>query len=236
MDHYAMLSQSFRTLGAAFTPSDGWKKLFAAYSPQEVVSLDGHTMIRRAYHNIKHIEHCIAELNCVQLDPFTRALVETAIWYHDVIYTTRGSISISDELASAHWAHTDLMQSGARSSVADSVYRLILFTEDHWCPISEDERLVSDLDLSILGAQFHVFCETYEEGIRKEYGWAHDADYYLGRKDFVSKFLAKRHNSETPIYYTDFFRKKYEKRAWDNLLWLEQHCEAKLQEIAKQQV
>lgn len=52
----------------------------------------------------------------------------------------------------------------------------------------------------------------YEKGIRQEYLHIPYTTYSILRKEFVNKML-----SRDSIYYTDYFKNKYESKARENL-------------------
>ena len=68
-----------------------------------------------------------------------------------------------------------------------------------------------DIDLTILGQSKNDF-NKYENQIRKEYDFVSDREFAQGRKKILNSFL-----SSPRIYKTDYFFKKYEKKARENL-------------------
>jgi predicted metal-dependent HD superfamily phosphohydrolase len=68
-----------------------------------------------------------------------------------------------------------------------------------------------DIDLASLGRPAEVFDENTRL-IRKEYPHVADADFARGRREMLGRFLARPR-----IYYTDFFRDRYEAKARANL-------------------
>jgi len=78
-------------------------------------------------------------------------------------------------------------------------------------PKNIDEKFVVDIDLSILG-QLQERFDEYEKNIKKEYSQIPEEKFKGGRKIILKKFLDRQN-----IYFTDFFRKKYELQARENL-------------------
>ena len=68
-----------------------------------------------------------------------------------------------------------------------------------------------DMDLSILGASVDVYTQ-FERNVRQEYKRVPYFLYRKKRKEILQSFLARE-----AIYYTDFFRDKWEKPARRNL-------------------
>jgi predicted metal-dependent HD superfamily phosphohydrolase len=91
------------------------------------------------------------------------------------------------------------------------VISLIMATKHVEPPRNNDERLIADIDLTILGRPTGEYQE-YEDGVRQEYGWVQEERFRAGRAEVLARFLAREH-----IYYTDHFREKYEENARANL-------------------
>ena len=79
-------------------------------------------------------------------------------------------------------------------------------------PEDADAALLVDVDLSILGQSGDRF-DQYEEQIRREYDWVEAKAFSAGRSAILKSFLQRPF-----IYSTEFFRKKYEKPARENLV------------------
>lgn len=103
------------------------------------------------------------------------------------------------------------------SSNVDTVSRWILQTKSHSLSHSDltgtdcDESLFLDLDLSILGAEAHVY-EQYSHNIRREYNFYELQAYRIGRSKILSSFLERQR-----IYYSSFFHNLFEVQARANL-------------------
>jgi len=94
---------------------------------------------------------------------------------------------------------------------ADVARELILATKHDAIPDGIDAKVLIDVDLSILGRSPDVFDE-YERKIRKEYLWIPEYQFRKRRGAILHTFLDR-----DPVYLTDFFRKKYESKARENL-------------------
>ncbi|HJQ40267.1 MAG TPA: N-methyl-D-aspartate receptor NMDAR2C subunit [Thermoanaerobaculia bacterium] len=162
----------------------------------------------RAYHTAQHIDECLAQLELVREQCERPAEVELALWFHDAIYDTRAH---DNEPRSADWAARELASAGASSGVIDTVRSLILITRHNAIPATRDEQLLSDIDLSILGAPRARFDE-YEAQVRREYAWVPDDVFQRERGKILQSFLAR-----PSIYATEFFRARLEETARENL-------------------
>ena len=102
---------------------------------------------------------------------------------------------------------------GVDDKIIDRVIRLILTTKHREADLIQrnDEMYIIDVDLSILGKPREEFDE-YERNIRKEYEWVSDEQFKENRSAILKRFIAR-----PSIYYTDFFREKYEEQAKSNL-------------------
>jgi predicted metal-dependent HD superfamily phosphohydrolase len=179
---------------AAYTLAMNREELAAAYAAPS-----------RHYHNLAHIEDCLAALAQVEgLSAHERELLSEAIWWHDVVYDpTR---SDNEELSA------ELAERQVRADLRDEVGRLIRLTKTH--DVKADDRLgaiLISIDLIILGAEPARY-DAYVADIRQEFIHVSDADYRAGRAGVLRRFSAR------PVIYPDAgFAAKYDQRARDNL-------------------
>lgn len=162
----------------------------------------------RHYHTLQHIETCLTLLNRNRHLAERPAELELALWFHDAVYDTCSS---SNEEDSARLAQQALLSVGLSQDHADRVGRLILTTKHDAAPETADERLLIDIDLSILGAAETCFLD-YERCIRLEYAWVPEELYRPSRARILRAFL------ERPSLYTmPWFIEQYEEQARINL-------------------
>jgi len=159
----------------------------------------------RHYHNLAHIEDCLAKLALVDgLSVRERKILTEAIWWHDVVYepTRSDNEERSACLAEQH-VHDDVRR---------EVGRLIRLTKTH--EVRPDDRLgaiLISIDLSILGAVPARY-DAYAAAIRQEFIHVSDADYRSGRASVLRHFAAR------PVIYPDAgFARTYDRKARDNL-------------------
>jgi predicted metal-dependent HD superfamily phosphohydrolase len=137
----------------------------------------------------------------------TQAL-ELAIWFHDAIYSPlRGN----NEQASADLA--SLRGLGAGNDFVRCVHALIMVTTHSGQPSSQDEALMVDIDLAILGSDRATF-KVYEFSIRQEYRLVPGPLYRCKRKAILQSFLDR-----DAIYNTAPFAQSREEAARSNLMW-----------------
>ncbi|MBR0830720.1 phosphohydrolase [Bradyrhizobium manausense] len=159
----------------------------------------------RHYHNLAHIEDCLAALAQVEgLSAVERDILTEAIWWHDVVYdpTRSDNEELSAQLAEQH----------VRADLRAEVARLIRLTRTH--EVLADDRLgaiLISIDLSILGAEAARY-DAYAAAIRQEFIHVGDADYRAGRAGVLRRFAAR-----SVIYPDAAFAARYDRRARDNL-------------------
>ena len=162
----------------------------------------------RAYHNANHIVDCLSQLDACESDFENTDEVEFAIWLHDAVYDPRRT---DNEAKSAELASAILHRCDASPSMIANIRRLILATKHIALPIQSDERLITDIDLSILGRDVPVY-DRYEAAIREEYSWVPWDVYRSKRMEVLDSFLARDR-----IYSTSWFFDRYESRARHNI-------------------
>lgn len=164
--------------------------------------------VQRAYHNLAHIEDCLAQFDPVRSLAERPAEVEAALWLHDVIYDPRRQ---DNEARSADWAHTALAAGGVAVEVIERIAALILATQHTSIPVALDAMLVVDIDLSILGRPPAAF-DRYERAIREEYAWVPAEQFRTGRAKVLHGFLERPR-----IYQTAHFYDRFEQQARQNV-------------------
>lgn len=165
--------------------------------------------VDRHYHNMGHIDACLALVEELRGEFLDVEAAEVAVWFHDVIYDARRG---DNEERSAAFAEERLRQSGMGAERVRRVVELILATRHKGVPGDGDGRLVVDIDLAILGAEWEVF-EAYEMGVRREYGHLRDEVFWPGRGAFLEGLLGRGR-----IYGTEILEGRLEGRARVNVL------------------
>jgi predicted metal-dependent HD superfamily phosphohydrolase len=162
----------------------------------------------RFYHTPRHVLECLKEFEEVKNHTKLPLEVSLALWFHDVIYNPKAK---DNEEQSQQYAKRVVTSLKLNSQFAENLGNLILATKHITKPLTIDEALMMDIDLSILGKPRGIFDE-YEKNIRKEYSFVNEIEFRNGRKRILEGFLARGE-----IYYSDYFRKKYEEMARENL-------------------
>jgi len=191
-----------------------WITLFASYGEAALTQDTFDDLAKRYaekhryYHTLRHVDTCLTLLGEVVSLVSDLFSVETAIWFHDLIYNP---LRNDNEVMSAAYAKCFLKSIKVPDHEIAKIERLILLTKHPSNPLTEDEKYLIDIDLSILGADV-VLYDQYEKWIRQEYAYVSDVLFRKGRGEVLRSFLAQEY-----IYHTDYFRQKLEKRARENL-------------------
>jgi predicted metal-dependent HD superfamily phosphohydrolase len=187
----------WRGMGASDGGDPLYERIVARYSQSH-----------RKYHSLQHLRECIRWFENVTELALRPAEVEAALWFHDAICEPAQH---DNEEQSAAWAHTALLQAGAPHESAARVESLVLATKHTALPVSPDEQLLVDIDLSILGATELRFAQ-YERQIRQEYAFVPQALFRRRRQAIFRSFLDR-----ACIYSTGYFVSVLEQRARTNL-------------------
>lgn len=163
----------------------------------------------RHYHNFEHIKACLEHFDTVIDKLSNPLLVEISIWFHDLIYNPKKS---NNEKQSAELAKQFLQPSTLTPSQITIICHNIIATIHPSKPTSPDQAYLLDIDLSILASDNELY-DQYENWIRKEYQHVPTFFFTLGRKKLLRSFLEL-----DSIYYTDYFRDLWQKKAVSNIL------------------
>lgn len=193
----ARFSALARRAGATQDPAPLRDALLAAWSEPA-----------RHYHDVRHLEDCLSQLDELEVNPSTRDLLELALWFHDAVYDPRAT---DNEERSARWATEALAAAGIPAAAVNEVARLVRLTREHGTAWDEAGRLICDIDLSILGRPVEVF-DAYERRVRSEYRWVSEEVFRDGRTRILEGFLRR-----APLFQTDAFRRRFEASARANL-------------------
>ncbi len=161
----------------------------------------------RHYHTRQHLAECFAHFSQVQAACEHWPEVALALWYHDAIYQRHGD----NEAASAALAITQLQGVGVAFPACQRIEALIRVTRHAAPPSTNDQSLLIDIDLAILGASTERYAE-YSRQVRAEYRWVPSFFYRRGRRRILESFLA-----QPSLYHHPPMRQALEASARRNL-------------------
>ena len=197
-----MIEKVFTNLTRQYTSDDKlinklWNEISTAYSKSN-----------RYYHTLQHLESLLRYLEDVKHQITNWNAVLFALYYHDIVYNV---LKHNNEEKSAALASKRMTEIDVDADTLNKCTNIILATKKHLWNEDNDLNLFTDADLSILGADWNDY-ETYLKQIRKEYTIYPDIIYNSGRKKVLQHFL-----SMETIYKTEYFYKKFETKARQNL-------------------
>lgn len=164
---------------------DTFHSLVAAYTGDD-----------RYYHNTDHIEKCLDELYAAEDYTVYPREVELALWFHDAIYDP---LSSDNEHKCAEWVASFLGTYRAPQEVISRVVGLIRATRHTGTVQTQDESILVDIDLLVLGSDRGTY-DAFEAGIRKEYEKVPIVIYNEERAKVLDRFLQR-----PKIYFNGVF-------------------------------
>jgi predicted metal-dependent HD superfamily phosphohydrolase len=201
-----------------------WRRLEGSHKPSTWDVLNtGYSEAHRAYHTWDHIAELLEGLDEFHVLAAKPELIATAVFWHDVVYTTRApdgdrrsdfeNVRDSAELFRAHTL--------LRTADADAVDELIMATADHihaeakrhlYDGFAGDLDLFLDLDLSPLAVSEEIFAANLKN-IRFEFASASDTEFYSGQVGMLEGFF----NADARLFRRAETRKKWLAAAQANL-------------------
>jgi predicted metal-dependent HD superfamily phosphohydrolase len=170
--------------------------------------IDAYSEKHRQYHNLSHLRSILAQLDETGHLTENKDEIELALWFHDAVYKP---FSKSNESDSADWACKFLQDNRMSEQTQEMVHRLIMATSHSCVSDNDDEKLIVDIDLSILGTAKEQYAQ-FESGVRSEYQQVPSDVYARGRKAVLKGFLQRDR-----IYSTDLFYERFEEQARNNI-------------------
>jgi predicted metal-dependent HD superfamily phosphohydrolase len=163
----------------------------------------------RAHHTFGYLEFLLREFDRIGRDASQQPdLVRLALWFRHAACdpTARTNEQQSADIAGR------LLFAGGGERLVPTVRRLILITRHADIPQSLDEEFMADTDLAILGQAPEKF-DAAEKNL-----WF-EARQFMTEHEFRRRrveYLKQFHNVPS-IYWTDQFRKRYQKQARFNV-------------------
>jgi predicted metal-dependent HD superfamily phosphohydrolase len=164
----------------------------------------------RHYHDQRHLDECLKELDWVQgLNERDLRVLKWAILWHDSVYDPGQR---DNEKRSANLARSELERCGVPVEDAAEVARLIHATASHRTdPGDSLGRLIISIDLAVLGSDQQRYAD-YAAAVRREYAHVPEPLWRTGRELVLKRLL-----DCDPLYPDPGFASRLEARARRNL-------------------
>lgn len=170
--------------------------------------IDAYSEKHRKYHNVSHLCSVLTSLDEVEHLTEKKDEIALALWFHDAVYKP---FSKSNESDSADWVRNFLDANDMSEQAQERVHRLVMATSHASFPKSDDEKLIVDIDLSILGRAEDQYA-LFETGVRCEYRKVPSCIYARCRKVVLRSFLERDR-----IYSCEPFYEAFERQARSNI-------------------
>lgn len=188
------MSSSSDTASLESAWSDTWQLLGAKAPGGELEAvLAAWSEPKRHYHDRRHLRECLVHWAAWRGLAEHPGEVGLAVWYHDAVYDPQAK---DNEQRSADWAARVVHEATLGDDVAGRVRALIMATCHDATQHGADARLLSDIDLAILGAAPHRF-EGYDADVRREYAWVPEPLYRQKRCEVLQQFLQRERIYQT---------------------------------------
>ncbi len=164
--------------------------------------VEAHQQPHRYYHTLEHLAEMFRVFGRLAPLCSNPAVVQLAIWFHDVVYDPTAH---DNEVKSAAKAVIWLMPLGLSNEALVPVVELVFATAHLSAtePVTDpDTAALLDADLAILGASEARY-QRYAVDIRKEYAHVTDADYRMGRIGVLNRFLTRPRIYHTTVMHDE---------------------------------
>lgn len=187
-----------------------WQRINAQGDPKEVYDqlLSMYSEEQRWHHGMAHLAYCLNKFGLIKQYLANPGEAEMALWMHEAFYNPRAR---DNEERSADFASKVLGKAMLKAKFVNGVVSRVQATDHRTAPRNTDTKYVVDIDKAILGEAPLVYVE-YKGDIRQEYIFYAPEVFREGRITALEKF-SERHK----IFDTDFFRKRFENSARENI-------------------
>lgn len=161
----------------------------------------------RYYHNLGHLEHCLAQLDVAKDHVAELKATEMALWFHDIIYHYGAR---DNEILSAAFFR-NVAESTMPAQFIDRVCEFIIATQHTGAAQDAGIAFVVDIDLSGFGLPWEDYLVD-SDALRNEADNVGDAQYYQGKLRFLGEL-----QQWSSLFQSPFFRNRLEATAQSNI-------------------
>lgn len=167
-----------------------WLRSCRSAPPESCAQVFGQVLARwsepqRAYHTTQHLREALTLLDAWSRGEEWPAPVALALFFHDLVYDPQRA---DNEDLSALAAREMLASLQLPQAQIEAVVRLIDITKHAARPQTDDEKLMVDIDLSILGAAPERYAQ-YQLQVRREYAHVPEPLFTRARLALLEAFL-----------------------------------------------
>ena len=177
-------------------PAPVWQKLEEHYREPH-----------RFYHDLGHLEHCLAELDAANGRIKEFDATEMAIWFHDIIYVY--GAKDNEELSAVTFR--ECAANHMPEDFVERVCELIIATKHTGKAEDEGMAFLVDIDLSGFGLPWEGY-HADSMALRKEAPEVSDEQYYQGKLRFLDALVGW-----PQIFQTEYFNDRLEANARANI-------------------
>lgn len=177
----------------------------------------------RPYHNLIHLAYMFNQLSiykqhCKDCNDYIipTANLDLAIFLHDYVYgiQQREICPPHNERDSADtvksWYQREIFIPNINPLMVEQLIMATMHTQNGNLP--DEQKLIADLDLSILGTADPATYNAYADSIRREYAVYSDEEYKIGRLHFLFSLLKRE-----SLFHTKFFTERFDQQARENI-------------------
>jgi predicted metal-dependent HD superfamily phosphohydrolase len=161
----------------------------------------------KAYHNIGHIQACLSYFDACKDDAILPDAIELAIWFHDCVYT----VGATDNEKKSKVLFLEESENILNDNFRHRIGELIMDTCHRSSPITQDGKLLADIDLTSFGLPWEEYLAD-GKNVKQEL----DIEPSLSAGDATPPFIQNLLKRER-IYYSPYYLKNYEQSAQNNL-------------------
>lgn len=161
----------------------------------------------RFHHSLAHIVDGLTVISQISDQIENPEAFMLAWMFHDSVYDSHRQ---DNEEASAALFRNKAKVWGLDSKLIEQTAKLIMVSKyHHIIPVTNDEKLFSDLDKMVFGLPYTLF-RSHEKDLRREGDWVSDLKWASRRIDFLERLPQN-------LYVTPFFDERYGSAAHSNI-------------------
>lgn len=170
----------------------------------------------RAYHNRKHLNHCLEVWDEYTSEEGTwmpdtlKDKGKIALIFHDAVFDVKSAVNEYDSAELAEEKLKDLISFDDLQVIKAGILATRHEYSGECSAITGFQKMMADVDLAILGEHPDIF-KDYENNVRTEYDYIRRATYMAKRSSIMQRIC------QHGVYHLDWFKDRFLKQAKINL-------------------